>query len=120
MKRKVDVTLLGERFSVRSDKDEGHLHALAAQVSRRFEELRRHAKSATTQQLAILLALNLADELAQSEERAAHTRDAARAVTEGLLQKLTAALAAVDAESEHEPDEAHDDDVALVLHVDRV
>jgi cell division protein ZapA (FtsZ GTPase activity inhibitor) len=120
MKRKVDVTLLGERFSVRSDKDEGHLHALAAQVSRRFEELRRHAKSATTQQLAILLALNLADELSQAEERAAHTREAARAATEGLLHKLTAALAAVDAEGDDDVEEAHDNDVALVLHVDRI
>lgn len=96
MKRKVEVTLLGQRFTVRSEKDEAYVHGLASYVGRKLDELKRSARSMSRDQLAMMVALNLADELFQQVERAATTRDEVRRHSEALMQKLAAALALVE------------------------
>ena len=99
MKRKIDVTLLGQRFSVRSERDEAYVHALAGFVGRRFEELKRVTRASSSHQLSLLVALNLADELFQAEERASLTREEIRKQTGSLVEKLARALAAAEAEA---------------------
>jgi cell division protein ZapA (FtsZ GTPase activity inhibitor) len=93
MKRKVDVTLLGQQFAVRSDRDEAYVHALANFVGKKFEEMKRQARAASAQQLTLLVALNLADELFQTVERQAASRLEVRRRTEALVEKLNAAMA---------------------------
>jgi cell division protein ZapA (FtsZ GTPase activity inhibitor) len=93
VKRKVEVTLLGQTFTLRSEKDEAHLHQVASFVNRRLEELRHQARKKNTQELALLLALNIADELFESEDRASRSRGELRAKGERLLQYLDGALA---------------------------
>jgi cell division protein ZapA (FtsZ GTPase activity inhibitor) len=93
VKRKVEVTLLGQRFTVRSEKDEAYVHGLAGYVARKYDELKRSARTTSRDQLALLVALNLADELFQQIDRAASTRDEVRRHSEALVQKLAAALA---------------------------
>jgi cell division protein ZapA (FtsZ GTPase activity inhibitor) len=104
MKRKVDVTLLGHRFTVRTEKDEAYVHGLAAQVTRKIDEIRRQMRNASLQEQALLVALHLADELLEAQERSAAARAEVRRHTEAMIQKLTRALAAPDLEDE---DEAH-------------
>ena len=74
VKRKVEVSLLGKRFTVRSDKDEAYLHALANFVTRRFDELQHSTRMQSTHDVALLVALNLADELFQQEDRSKKSR----------------------------------------------
>lgn len=107
MKRKVEVTLLGQRFTVRSEKDEAYVHGLAGYVARKYDELKRSARTTSRDQLALLVALNLADELFQQVERAAASRDEVRRHSEALVQKLAAALALTDEDDsvvEEEPE----------------
>ena len=104
MKRRVDVTVMGLPLSVRTERDDAWVHGLAAQVGRRLEELRRSAKNATTQQLAVLVALNLAEELQQEREATAELSGLANAT----LTRVHAALAALG-EDEEDEDEAHED-----------
>ncbi|MFZ9889287.1 MAG: cell division protein ZapA [Myxococcota bacterium] len=91
-KRKVEVSLLGRNFSIKSDQDEAHVHQVAALVNRKYEELRHQSRSAPPQDLLVLVALNLADELVQREAQARATRADIRARGQRVLQTLNAAL----------------------------
>lgn len=93
MKRKVEVSLVGRNFTIKSDKEEAYLHQVASFVNRKFDEIRHQTRTATSHDLALLVALNLADELFQSEDRARSTRAELRKRSERLLRTLDAALA---------------------------
>ena len=98
LKRRVDVTVMGLPLSVRTERDDVWVHGLAAQVGRRVEELRRSAKNATAQQLAVLVALNLAEELQQEREKTAELADVANTT----LTRVRAALEALDDDAAEE------------------
>ncbi len=112
MKRKVEVSLLGQSFTVRSDKDEAHVHALANFVTRRFETLQHKTRTVGTHELALLVALNLAEELFEAEERAKEVREVIRGRAERVLASLNGALDLVG-----HPDDvpASDDDDAPAM-----
>lgn len=70
MKRTVTLDIAGARYRMASDADEAHLGRLAALINERIEQLGpKVAKTATPAQLLAVVALGLADELVQSEER---------------------------------------------------
>ena len=92
MKRKVDVVLLGHRFAVRTEKDEAFVHSLATQVATRVNEVRRTMRNATAHEQALLVALQLVEELNEERERAVATRAEVRHHTEAMIAKLSAAL----------------------------
>lgn len=91
-KRKVEVSLLGRNFSIKSDQDEAHVHQVAALVNRKYEELRHQSRAAPPQDLLVLVALNIADELMQREAQARASRADLRARGQRVLQSLNAAL----------------------------
>ncbi|MBH1989432.1 MAG: cell division protein ZapA [Myxococcaceae bacterium] len=68
-KRKVEVTLQGQRFQVRTEKSDAYLHGLANFVSSKLEEIKRAAKTASAHQMSLLLNMNLADQLFEKEEQ---------------------------------------------------
>lgn len=111
MKRKVDVVLLGHRFTVRTEKDEAFVHSLAAQVARRVEDVRRAMRNATPHEQALLVALQLIEELTEERERAAATRADVRRHTDARIAKLSAAL--VDGELLEDESDAHELAVAV-------
>ncbi len=70
MKRTVTLEIAGARYRMASDADEAHLARLADLINERIEQLGpKVAKTATPAQLLAVVALGLADELVQSEER---------------------------------------------------
>lgn len=105
MKRKVEVSLLGQRFTVRSDKDEAYLHQVASFVNRKFEELRRQTRTASSHQLALLVAMNLADELFRAEERHAGVRADLRRRSEHVLESIDTALSEISRQDGEDADE---------------
>ncbi len=63
MKKRFKVKILGQEFSVLSDSGDDHqVEKVVAYVNGKAEELAEAAKSATTLNIAILVALNIADE----------------------------------------------------------
>ncbi len=111
VKRRVDVNIMGLPLSVRTERDDAWIHGLAGQVNRRLEELRRAAPKATAQQLAVLVALNLAEELQVERERVASVKEDAAVVTARALQRVVDALGAMDeAFMEGDGDSRDDDD----------
>ena len=110
VKRRVDVNIMGLPLSVRTERDDAWIHGLAGQVNRRLEELRRAAPKATAQQLAVLVALNLAEELQVERERTASVKEDAAAVTARALQRVVDALGAMDEAFMESDGDARDDD----------
>ena len=106
VKRRVEVSVMGLPLSVRTEREDAWIHGLAAQVSRRLEELRRAAPRANPQQLAILVALNLAEELQQEREKSAAVVDDAAALATRALARVREALASVGDGMDDVDDEA--------------
>lgn len=106
MKRRVDVTVMGMPLSVRTERDDAWVHGLAAQVSRRLDELKRGAKNASAQQLAVLLALNMAEELQLEREKTAELQ----ALAQATLQRVRGALTALDQDDDDDDRDAADVD----------
>jgi len=86
-----EVQIFGATYHIRGGHDGGNLADLAAQVDHRMRELAGHAATADPGKLAILVALNLADELSRREQQAAGERSE----IETRVTELTVRLAEV-------------------------
>jgi cell division protein ZapA len=88
------VEIFGEVYSVRGSDENGHLQTLADLVDRKMREVAEHVKGDTAR-IAILVALNLADELSQvrvlqngQEGERVEIREKMAALTEELTHAL--------------------------------
>ncbi len=61
----VQVEIFGQTYSLRGPGDAGYLRALAAHVDTKMREISEATRTADTLKLAILAALNIADECLQ-------------------------------------------------------
>ena len=86
-----EVEIFGEVYRVRGS-DHEHLQGLAGLVDRRMRDVARQANTADTARIAILVALNLADELSrvqkQQEGEQGEIREKVAALTEELSRAL--------------------------------
>ena len=64
----LEVEIFGSIYRVRSDRDPDYLEEVARVVDSRMREIAEHMSSADTARIAILAALNLADELHSYEK----------------------------------------------------
>lgn len=95
MKRTITLEIAGARYRMASDADEEHLRRLAELVNERIAALGPRAlKTATPAQLLAVVALGLADELLQSENRRRElemtTREAIRRAIARIDRRLNA------------------------------
>jgi cell division protein ZapA len=65
----VKISIAGQRFALRTDAKPKYVKELADFVTSKIEEAKRSGKIATTQSLALLAAMSIADELHQLRER---------------------------------------------------
>ncbi|GAB4181332.1 MAG: hypothetical protein Tsb0017_23070 [Geothermobacteraceae bacterium] len=68
MKQTVQVTILGQQYSVRSDDDPEKVARVADFVNRRLTDLASRAPTADTHQVTVLALLNLAGEYLERVE----------------------------------------------------
>lgn len=88
MKRSVAVTIAGQRFSLKSDADESYVQLLAETVDGRVRELQKRSRQAGLQEAAVLVALQLADDLLRERRRRADLRRKVREQAHRLLEQL--------------------------------
>lgn len=62
MKKTVDVEIMGERFTVRSDGDENYVRKVAGYVDGKMQEVMKTTRPVAKSSVAMLAALNIADE----------------------------------------------------------
>ncbi len=68
--RKTEVEIFGERYSLRSDDAPEHLIRVAEYVDSKFRELMQLSPMLAPSKAAVLVSVNLADELFKSHEEA--------------------------------------------------
>jgi len=91
-KRKVDVLLQGQRFTIRSDRDDMYIEHLSRMVNEQLDDIKRNTRTVSSHHIALLAALNIADELIRSRESLAKAEE----LQALLRQKAQAGLREVD------------------------
>ncbi len=107
-KRKVEVSLLGQRFQLRSDKSDEYLQGLANFVATKLEEIRKASRIASSHHIGMLLSLNLADQLFEKEQELERLKNSLESRAEEALREVQNVLAMLP---ESAPTEVRDDEV---------
>jgi cell division protein ZapA len=87
-KQQVEIQILGQRMVLRADEDPRHVERLATYVKRKVDELSANGP-VTSQKLAVLAALNIADDYFRA-------LDEAREFKRQVAQKSRAMLAELE------------------------
>ena len=90
--RSTQVEIFGSTYVIRGGQEPEYLMELAAEVDRRMRELAGHVANADPGRLAILAALNLADELSRNRQLYEGDRDEIEARVTELADHLAEAL----------------------------
>jgi len=88
MKKALDVEILGQKFTISSDAEEGYMLKVAGYVDDKMQELMQASKSAAKSNVAMLAALNIADEY----HRLKDTHEAILQKLDQLSKKLSTTL----------------------------
>ena len=88
MKKQVTVHIAGQRYVLRSDGDDEAVKELATYVDARIRDIQRQTRTADTQALATLAALQIAEELFGEREAQAALKKKIRDKGQALLQFL--------------------------------
>ncbi len=88
MKKALDVEILGQKFTISSDAEEGHMLKVADYVDGKMQELMRASKPVAKSNVAMLAALNIADEY----HRLKDTHEAILTRLDQLAKKLSTTL----------------------------
>ena len=74
--RLVEIKVFGQTYTVKTEAEEDHIQKVAQYVNEKMDEVLKKTRSISTLNVAILTALNLADDLLKEREaRAALLRD---------------------------------------------
>jgi cell division protein ZapA len=97
-KRQLRIDVLGSSFTIQSDESAEHLERVSAYLREKVEEVKARYSFATPLTLALLAALNIADELVKERSgRAARTTPAGprelEEIAAGLIEQIDGALA---------------------------
>lgn len=82
------ITVAGQRLAVRTSAKPAYVRELADFVTDKMEEVRASGRHATTQSLALLAAMNIADELYRLREHQAKLKRQVRERSERILRYL--------------------------------
>ncbi len=67
--RLVEIKVFGQTYTVKTDAEEEHIQAVAQYVNAKMEEVLKKTRSVSTLSVAILTALNIADDLLKEKEQ---------------------------------------------------
>lgn len=70
MKNSFEVMILGQKFVLKTENNEEHVRKVTDYVNSVFENVRERASNVSTQNIAVLGALNIAEEKFLNDERA--------------------------------------------------
>lgn len=90
-KNSYELTILNQRFTIKSDNDEGHVKLVADFVNKKMHDIVTRNKAISTSNVAILTALNIADDLFK-------LRKDHRSLVEGWMGKVQQAVEALKTE----------------------
>lgn len=68
MKKSYEVMILNQKFVLRTEQNEEHVKKVTEFVNKTFNDIKERAKNISTQNVAILAALNIAEQMLVREE----------------------------------------------------
>lgn len=80
--------MAGQRYTLKTDQDDRLVKSLSAYVDNKFRDVQKASRSPDTQAVAILTALQVAEELFQTRQEAADLKKSVREKARSLLDYL--------------------------------
>jgi cell division protein ZapA len=84
MKRSVEIEIMGERLTLRTDADESYVKNVAGYVDKKMQEVQKSTRPSAKSSIAMLAALNIADEYQKLKDH----YDSVTQRLDRLLQKV--------------------------------
>jgi cell division protein ZapA len=88
MENKVKVNIYGNEYNIKGDADPEYIQKLAEYINKRMVETGRNIANGNVLQIAILTALNIADEYFQLQEMKGDTSGALEQKAKALISML--------------------------------
>ncbi len=86
----VTVKIFGEEYRIKGVKDPDYIKMLAVFLDKKMQEVASNTQLSSTNKIAILAALNVADELHQSREKGKADRLAIKERVQNLIRLIEA------------------------------
>ncbi len=88
MKKSLTVEVAGQKLTLKTDADEAYVRSLARFVSEKIQQVKRQSRQVATQTVALLAALQIADDLFQERRHAKDFRRRIRAKSQTILDLI--------------------------------
>ncbi|MGO8989203.1 MAG: cell division protein ZapA [bacterium] len=86
--RLVEIKVFGQTYTVKTDAEEDYIQEVAKYVNEKMEEILKKTKSVSTLNVAILTALNIADDLLREKEKRTALLREVGAKSKDLVEKI--------------------------------
>jgi cell division protein ZapA len=86
--RRTEVEIFGERYALRSEDAAEHLHRVADYVDTKFREVSRSSPGLVPSRVAVLVSVNIADELFKQSEDLRRREEEMVARIDGIVRLL--------------------------------
>ena len=86
--RLVEIKVFGQTYTVKTDAEEDYIQEVARYVNEKMEEVLKKTKSVSTLNVAILTALNIADDLLREKEKRTALLREVGAKSKDLVEKI--------------------------------
>lgn len=87
-KRSVTVEVAGQKFQLKTDAEEAYVQSLARFVTEKIDEVKKSSRTVATQALAVLAAMQVADELLQLRRDHKDLKKKVREKSRSILEML--------------------------------
>ena len=88
MKRSVTVQIAGVKYALKTEEDDRWVKQVAAFVDGKIREVQKHTRTVDTQAVAVLAALQIAEELFNERQQSGELRKKIREKSQSLLDVL--------------------------------
>ena len=88
MKRSVTVQIAGARYALKTEEDDRWVKSVAAFVDGKMRDVQKHSRTVDTQAVAVLTALQIAEELFNERRETGELRKKIREKSQSLLDAL--------------------------------
>ncbi|HSB07431.1 MAG TPA: cell division protein ZapA [Thermodesulfobacteriota bacterium] len=96
--RLVEIKVFGQTYTVKTDAAEEHIQSVARYVNEKMDEVIKNTKSVSTLNVAILTALNIADDLVKEREKRLALLQEVERKSKDLVKKINLNISGKESE----------------------
>jgi cell division protein ZapA len=94
--RLVEIKVFGQTYTVKTDAEEDYIQTVAKYVNEKMDEVLKKTKSVSTLNVAILTALNIADDLLKEKEKRVALLQEVEAKSKDLVEKIDIKMGGIE------------------------